>query len=166
MHNLARLAFSCFALAACHAPAAPTTVANAPVPPAKLGPTLSQAELDARLADHRLHAVIDVERLPDGGGDVNDAMFGHGPSVVVEGDVVAVLSCRPGGMGPSLVADASYLYIHFVSSHLQPASPGGQPQPTPSTYCSFQRFRIPAGLSYGGVLKVVEPAARAPQSAG
>jgi hypothetical protein len=128
--------------------------------------TLSEAELTARLADHRLRAVTDVERLPDGGGDANEAMFGHAPSIVVEGDVVAALHCRPGGMGWSLVSDGKYLYIYFVSDQFRAAvGPGGEAQPTPSTYCSFQRFRIPAGLTYGGVLKIMAPTAKAPQSA-
>jgi len=137
-------------LAACHS----TTTPVRPTAPAKLGPTLTKAELESRLADHRLHLVPDIERLPDG-GDSTTAMLGNSPSLIVEGDVIAALYCRPGGIGPSLVADDHFLYIYFVQ---QPAmrivSPDGRAQPTPSTYCSFQRYKVPAGLSFGGELRV------------
>lgn len=148
MRNLICLAL----LAACHAPAS-STLANAPAAPKKLGPSLTQAELDARLADHRLRRP-DVERLPDDGGDVGG--FSSLPGIKISGDVVSTLNCRPGGASHSIAADASYLYIYSVEEPplVAPPGPHGEARPTPSTYCSYQRFRIPAGLAYGGELKI------------
>jgi hypothetical protein len=111
------------ALAACHASPPPAH----PAPPEQPHP-------------------IDAERLPDG----PQAMPLAGtPSVTVEGDVISALSCRPGGSMPALVADSHKVYVTFFEAKI--SAPAGMA--TPSTYCSYQRFRIPAGLTYGGFMK-------------
>jgi hypothetical protein len=137
-----KLAYLALALAGCHsAPTAP--VAHHAAPPAKLGPTVTRDELA------RLHAV-DAKRVEDG----PQAMpMGDTKWVTVEGNVISALSCRPNGSMPALVADSRYVYVTFAESKLVMPADGG---PTPSTYCSYQRFVIPDGLEFGGDLKLAE----------
>ena len=145
------------ALAACHAAPQPTVAQHA-APPPKLGPTITSAELQARLADHRLQP-IETVRLTDG----PQAMPTRGtPFVTVEANVISALSCRPGGEVPVLIADSRYVYVTYASSRLMTKSdPNGRPMATPSTYCSYQRFQIPDGLAFGGPLQATEAAADA-----
>lgn len=75
--------------------------------------------------------------------------MGDTPYVLVDGDVISALACRPGGRMPALLADSHRIYVTFAES--RPSVPAGMA--TPSTYCSYQRFRIPAGLVYGGIRK-------------
>jgi hypothetical protein len=135
--------------------AAPTTARPTPTPiaPAPLASPISAAELDARLADHRLRAV-DAERLEDAPDRPMGAMTGQVPAVRVEGDVISALACRPGGTMPALVADDHFVYVTFADTKLSMhGGPGGEALATPSTYCSFQRFRMPAGMRFGGTLR-------------
>jgi hypothetical protein len=131
-------------------PAAPTPTPTAPAP---LASPIARAELDARLADHRLRAV-DAERLEDAPDRPMDAMTGQAPAVRVEGDVISALACRPGGAMPALIADDHFVYVTFADTTLSMHSgPGGEAVATPSTYCSFQRFRMPAVMRFGGTLR-------------
>jgi hypothetical protein len=142
------------ALAGCHASAPVQSVANVAPAPVKLGPKITGDELTARLADHRLRPV-DAERLEDSPADTTSA---SAPAVRVDGDVISALACRPGGVMPALVADAHYVYVTFARGQVSvPLGPDGRAMPIPSTYCSFQRFRIPGGLAFGGTLEIAGP---------
>lgn len=141
-----------FIAAACGGSAKPatTTTSNSAPTPAKLGPTIAKADFDARIAAHQL-STVSPERLPDEGGDVGPIV--DGPRVKLEGDVLSALGCRPGGDVPAFVSDGHYIYLTSQSTKL--SMPAGQAgMPTPSTYCSFQRFRIPHDLEYAGALEV------------
>ncbi len=129
-------------LAACHA-GATAPVAHHAAPPARLGPTVTAAEL-ARLRP------VAAERVADG----PQAMpVGDTAWVTVSANVISALACRPNGSMPSLVTDGTYVYVTYAESRItMPA--GGAPMAMPATYCSYQRFVIPDGLEFGGKLGV------------
>ncbi len=142
-----KLACLALVLAACHsAPTAP--VAHHVAPPAKLGPTVTRAQL-VQMSN------VDAKRLEDRGGQILPTM--ETKSVIIDANVISAMSCRPNGSTPALVADSRYVYVTFEVTMLSPPThlDGSGPMMTPSTYCSYQRFVIPDGLEYGGELKIV-----------
>ncbi|MFT3699023.1 MAG: hypothetical protein QM831_38110 [Kofleriaceae bacterium] len=117
-----------------------------PVAPQPLT-SLTQAELDARIEDHRLR----YADLPKIGNGSHVDMFSR--AVFVDRDELETLWCRPGGMSVQILTDGHFIYTHMVRDEpMVIRSPDGRLQPTPSTYCSAERYRM--NLPYGGDLAV------------
>ncbi len=129
-----------------------TAASTASPPPPRLPASLTRADLDARLADHRLRLVT-AERL-------EDAPNAPGPSRVrVNDDEIAIRMCvdqgRPAPAEPMLIADdASRLYVALPASPPTTTPPPRGDGPHFTTECSMRRYRMPMGVSYEGEVPI------------
>jgi hypothetical protein len=136
-------------LAACASHSAPLPVSQPDTP----GPmSMSRAEVDARVADHRLMPAR-LERI---GSREEISVIGGEPQPQPQPGTFFTSECVPGGAGDVVYRDEQgWLYVvDLPATGAQPPSPGGVSVATPSTRCFRDTWAIPPTLRLAGAIQI------------